>query len=118
MTTNDSTTPNTAQITVWRNLLDAFSQLSASWETARESRQNASADDPPCGDLPADLVTAFARAGTRASEALTGLADVLSREPDGERFAQVRESQRKAHKDWSAAHSEHGTPSDQPGTTS
>lgn len=106
--TDDPTTPNTAQITVWRNLLDAFAQLSASWDTAREAQQNVSADTGPGGtDLPADLVTSFARAGARASEALTGLADVLSQQPDGERFAQVRNSQRKAHKDWSAAHGAH-----------
>ncbi|GAA5123458.1 hypothetical protein [Haloechinothrix salitolerans] len=102
--TDDSTTPNTAQITVWRNLLDAFSQLSAAWETARDAQQNVSAKaGPGGGDIPADLVTSFARAGTRTSEALTGLADVLSRQPDGERFAEVRDSQQKAHKAWSSA---------------
>ncbi|WP_051399893.1 hypothetical protein [Haloechinothrix halophila] len=103
--TDDPTTPNTAQITVWRNLLDAFSQLSAAWETARDAQQNESDEaGPGTTDIPADLVTSFARAGTRTSEALTGLAEVLSRQPNGEQFAQVRESQQKAHKDWSAAH--------------
>lgn len=103
--TDDSTTPNTAQITVWRNLLDAFSQLSAAWETARDAQQNESDEaGPGGGHIPAELVTAFARAGTRTSEALTGLADVLTHQQDGQQFAQVKESQQKAHKDWSAAH--------------
>lgn len=103
--TDETTTPNTAQITVWRNLLDAFAQLSAAWEAARESEENA-ADNagPGSTELPADLVTAFARAGTRSSAALTGLADVLFQQSEGERFTRVRDCQREAHKEWSSAH--------------
>ncbi len=100
--------PNTEQITVWRNLLDAFGQLSAAWEAAREAQSAAGAGSGPAESyLPESLVASFARAGQETAETLTGVAEVLHRQgEDGDSapFADVLETQRTARDRWSTAH--------------
>ncbi len=78
--TDEENTPNTAQITMWRNLLDAFGQLSAAWAAAHDAQKGAEAGEGP-GTLtmPSDLIVAFTRAGEGGAEALSGLATVLAR---------------------------------------
>lgn len=99
-------TPNTAQITVWRNLLDAFGQLSAAWAAARDAQGLAQAGEGPAGmGMPGDLITSFARAGEGGSEALAGLAEVLAHQRrSGTTFDQVVETQAQAHQEWVRAH--------------
>ncbi|QUH03476.1 hypothetical protein HUO13_24010 [Saccharopolyspora erythraea] len=95
--------PNTEQITVWRNLLDAFAQLSSAWDTAAEVQEQAAEDQGPgTTRMPAELVTAFFNAGTRGAEALTGVANVLADQPDVQAEA-VADAQRRAHGAWQEA---------------
>lgn len=59
--------PTTAQVTVWRNLLDAFGQLNSASESAKDAQAQHNAGDGPASlSLPSDLVTTFARAGERS----------------------------------------------------
>jgi hypothetical protein len=108
----DSETPNTAQITVWRNLLDAFGQLSAAWAAARDAQRGADEGEGPASlGMPDDLVTSFTRAGQEAAESLSELAAVLARQQDNEAeaaqgatFDEVSEAARTAAQHWAAAH--------------
>lgn len=74
MTDEDSTQggepiPNTGQITVWRNLLDAFGQLSAAWAAARDAQREAEAGEGPGSlTMPSDLISSFARTGEGGAE--------------------------------------------------
>ncbi len=104
---NDQTTdPNTEQITVWRNLLDAFGQLSAAWDAAGKAQQEAeSGSGPDALGVPESLVAAFARAGEETADTLVGIASVLSQqEGNTEPFAELAESQRRTRDQWARAH--------------
>lgn len=104
--TDEENTPNTGQITVWRNLLDAFGQLSAAWAAAHDAHFEAEAGQGPGSlTMPSELITSFARAGEGGAEALSGLAQVLAHQRNsGDEFARVEETQRKAYEEWSTAH--------------
>ena len=99
--------PNTEQITIWRNLLDSFAQLSAAWQAAEQAQRTAEQGaGPGTLQMPDSLVTSFSRAGSEASDALSGVAAVLSRQTgNDETFEGVAESQREARDAWVAAHS-------------
>lgn len=99
---HDTSEPNTAQVTVWRNLLDAYAQLSAAWQAAADAQQTATAGEGPGAlDMPESLVTSFARAGGEAAEALTATATVLANQgPEPERFTELAETQRAARDQW------------------
>lgn len=98
--------PNTDQITVWRNLLDAFGQLSAAWEAAGQAQRASEAGSGPGAmQMPESLVNSFARAGEEAADTLTGVATVLSNQQGATRtFAEVARSQSAARDQWTAAH--------------
>ena len=95
--TDVSSEPNTEQLTIWRNLLDAFGQLSSAWDTAEQAQQQL-AD----ATVPEELVAAFAYAAARGAEALSGAADVLAAQ-NAEAFDAVAEAQRAAGKAWQDA---------------
>ena len=97
--------PNTEQITIWRNLLDAFGQLSSAWESAAEAQRDAAAGQGPGTlRLPEELVVAFTHAGARGAEALAGVADVLAMQESSASFGGVADAQRTAHTAWLQAH--------------
>lgn len=103
--------PNTEQITVWRNLLDAFSQLSAAWEAAEEAQRTAGGGRGPGAlRMPESLISSFVRAGEESADALTGVATVLSYQPGldtdntPQRFTDIAEAQRLARDQWREAH--------------
>lgn len=97
--------PNTDQLTMWRNLLDAFGQLSAAWETAADVQKQAGpGHGPGTLHIPEELITAFARAGNRGAEALAGLAEVLNNQHGVYAFDEVASTQEHAAQAWSAAH--------------
>lgn len=98
--------PNVEQLTAWRNLLDAFGQLSAAWDAASESEVKILGEhEGDVRDLPEDLVVAFAHAGVRGTEVLAGVARVLATQQGSEAFEAVADLQRQAHQRWSDAHS-------------
>ncbi|MGH3449927.1 MAG: hypothetical protein ACRDQW_04210 [Haloechinothrix sp.] len=104
--TEEENTPNTAQITMWRNLLDAFGQLSAAWSAAHDAQELAHAGEGPGSlTIPSDLIVAFARAGESGAESLAGLAGVLAHQHEsGHEFDEVEQTQRRAWEQWTAAH--------------
>ncbi len=101
----DSTSEvKTEQIAIWRNLLDAFGQLSSAWDTAVEAqRQAPQGQGPGAGTLPDDLVAAFTLAATRGSEALTGIAEMLAAQSSNEEIEATVQAQRAASQHWEAA---------------
>lgn len=105
---NEAETPSTPQITVWRNLLDAFGQLSAAWEAVRDAEAEAVTSlEAEAAMMPgeADVEVAFARAGEQTSEALAGLAGILHNHGrDGNPFGHVASAELAAHQKWAAAH--------------
>ncbi|MEU6127678.1 hypothetical protein ABZ805_00760 [Saccharopolyspora sp. NPDC047091] len=97
--------PTTEQLTAWRNLLDAFAQVSASWDAAVAIDREAGPGEGPASSVPEPLHASFARAAAETSDVLAGIADALG---DGERagtFAEVDRAQRAARDAWSSAHS-------------
>lgn len=98
--------PNTVQVTAWRNVLDAFAQLSAAWQAASEA-QRASGDEPGPGNsnMPEPLMLSFARAGEETATVLTAIASVLAQQPTAPpEFGEIAEAQRTARARWRAGH--------------
>lgn len=97
--------PNVEQITVWRNLLDAFAELTAAWETASRAQEQSEPGEGPGGlAMPRSLVGSFARAGQEGADALAGLATVLAQQGDAQdAFGDVADAQRAARDQWQAA---------------
>jgi hypothetical protein len=98
--------PNTEQITIWRNLLDAFAQLSAAWEAAAEAQRAAEAGKGPGAiAMPPDLIISFSRASREGADTLAGVAAVLSQQSGKtDQFSEVAELQRAARDAWAHAH--------------
>lgn len=107
-----TTDPNVEQITVWRNLLDAFAELSAAWDAAAKAQQAAEPGEGPTGlAMPQSLVASFGRAGQEGADALAGLATVLAQQGgDTAAFGDVADAQRTARDQWSTARQQLGTP--------
>ncbi len=103
--------PDTEQVTVWRNLLDACGQLSAAWDEVSASQLPAAGeasratDGEAVPELPKELVTALTRAGEECAEALAGMAAVLAGQPgSAQRVSDLASSQRQAYQEWSNVH--------------
>ncbi|GAB3294338.1 hypothetical protein [Parasphingorhabdus pacifica] len=98
--------PNTEQITIWRNLLDSFGQLSAAWGAAAEAQQEADAGKGPAAhQLPESLVVSFSRAGMEVADALAGVATVLSHQSkQSDWFDETAEAMRAARDSWTQSH--------------
>lgn len=104
---NDHTSdPNTEQITIWRNLLDAFGQLRAAWDAAAEAQHEADAGAGPAAlKMPEALVLSFSRAGSEVADALAGVAAVLANQSgQSDVFGETAETQRQARDLWSRSH--------------
>ncbi|GAA3365218.1 hypothetical protein [Saccharopolyspora gregorii] len=97
--------PTTEQITAWRNLLDAFAQVSASWDAAVAIDRDAGPDEGPTSSVPEPLHASFARAAAETSDVLTGIAEALAEHEADGTFAEVARTQRAARDAWSSAHS-------------
>ncbi len=100
-----TTDPNIEQITIWRNLLDAFAELSAAWDAAAQAQQDATPGRGPSGlAMPRSLIASFGRAGEQGSDALAGLATVLAQQgEDYAVFGDVADAERIARDQWHQA---------------
>jgi hypothetical protein len=99
-------TQSVEQITLWRNLLDAFGQLSAAWEIAEQAQRTASAGTGPGAlHMPREVVLAFTRAGNAGAQALVGLAEVLGNQHGNQDlFSPVLDGLHTAQQHWATAH--------------
>jgi hypothetical protein len=97
---------NVDQVTIWRNLLDAFAQLDSTWEIAAQAQQEA---EPGAGPgalhMPAEMVAAFAHAGHRGARVLQGVAQVLASQHAEAEFSPVRQAAEAAEQQWERARS-------------
>jgi hypothetical protein len=99
-------TQSVEQITLWRNLLDAFGQLSAAWEIAEQAQRTASAGSGPGAlHMPREVVHAFTRAGNAGAQALVGLAEVLGNQHGNhDIFSPALDALRSAQRHWATAY--------------
>jgi hypothetical protein len=99
-------TQSVEQITLWRNLLDAFGQLSAAWEIAEQAQRTADAGAGPGAlHMPREVVLAFTRAGNAGAQALAGLAEVLGNQHGNQKlFSPALDASNTAQQHWATAH--------------
>jgi hypothetical protein len=91
--------PSIEQLTVWRNLLDAFGQLDAAWSVAAHARQQ-----PDALHMPDYTVTALTNAGHRGARALHGLAQLLVDHYGSEVFEPAVQACETAEQQWESAY--------------
>lgn len=97
---------STNQLAVWRDLIDALDELTATWARTQTAGPHTTATT----QLPANVAAALARALDHATDAIAGATHVLAAQRDsGTRFQTVADALRAATDTWPDSRSHRAT---------